>query len=146
VADVLFQGTSALALDAKGRLNVPTRHRDALMAACNGAITLTKHPAGCITVFPRPAWEAFRAKLMEMPMGADRWRRVFIGSAVDAEIDSAGRLNVSPELREAAKLDGKVRMLGMGGRLELWDPDRHDAHEAETMSGDVPDTIADFVL
>lgn len=146
MADVLFQGTSALALDAKGRINVPTRHRDALMAACNGAITLTKHPAGCLTVFPRQAWEDFRAKLLEMPMGADRWRRVFIGSAVDAEIDSAGRLNVSPELRDAAHLDGKVLLIGMGGRLELWDPSRHAAHEAETMSAEMPDTIAGFVL
>lgn len=144
----LFQGTSALALDAKGRINVPTRHRDTLAESCNGQLTLTKHPSGCLNVFPRPTWESFRTQLMGMPMGADRWRRVFIGSAVDVEIDSAGRLSVSPELRDAAKLvlNEKVLLIGMGERLELWDPARHAAHEADTFEGEMPEVLQNFVF
>lgn len=119
-----------------------------LMESCNGALTLTKHPTGCLSVFPRHIWEEFRAKLLEMPMSADSWRRVFIGSAVDVEIDSAGRLNVSPELRDGAKLvlGEKVNLVGMGRRLELWNPERQAAHEAETTAGEMPKAIADFVF
>lgn len=142
----MFQGTSALALDAKGRINVPARHRELLMATTNGQLTLTKHPVGCLLVFPRPAWEQFREKLMTLPMAADGWRRIFIGSAVDVEVDGAGRLSVSPELRKAAGLEKDVLLLGMGQRLELWDVARHAAHEAETMAGEMPDAIKDFVF
>jgi MraZ protein len=146
VAGVVFQGTSVLTLDVKGRLNVPSRHRDALMASTNGQLTLTKHPVGCLLLFPRPAWEAFRDKLLALPMSADGWRRVFIGSAVDVDIDSAGRLHVSPELRAAAGLVKDLLLLGMGQRLELWDAARYAAHEAQTMAGEMPDAIKDFVF
>lgn len=142
----LFQGTSALSLDVKGRINVPARHRELLMATTNGELTLTKHPVGCLLVFPRPAWEQFREKLMTLPMSADGWRRIFIGSAVDVDVDGAGRLSVSPELRAAAGLVKDVLLLGMGQRLELWDVARHAAHEAETMAGEMPDAIKDFVF
>ncbi len=142
----LFQGSSAVTLDAKGRINVPARQRELLMATTAGQLTLTKHPVGCLLVFPRPAWEQFRDKLMTLPMAADGWRRIFVGSAADLEIDSAGRLSIPPELRRAAGLEKDGMLLGMGQRLELWDVARHAAHEAETMAGEMPDAIKDFVF
>ncbi|MFP3701844.1 cell division/cell wall cluster transcriptional repressor MraZ, partial [Burkholderia sp. SIMBA_013] len=56
----MFQGSSALTLDAKGRISIPTRHRDALMAQAEGRLTLTRHPDGCLLVYPRPEWEKKR--------------------------------------------------------------------------------------
>lgn len=135
-----------MTLDAKGRINVPARQRELLMATTAGQLTLTKHPVGCLLVFPRPAWEQFRDKLMTLPMAADGWRRIFVGSAADLEIDSAGRLSIPPELRRAAGLEKDGMLLGMGQRLELWDVARHAAHEAETMAGEMPDAIKDFVF
>jgi MraZ protein len=70
-------------------------------------------------LFPRAAWEGFRDKLLSLPMNADGWRRIFIGSAVDIEIDAASRVMVAPELRLAAGLDRDVLLLGMGQRLEI---------------------------
>jgi MraZ protein len=92
VAEFVFQGTAALSLDGKGRMAVPARHRDALAALSGNQLTLTQHPVGCLLVFPRPAWEEFRAKLLSLPMEADGWRRFFVGSAADVEVDSAFRL------------------------------------------------------
>ena len=57
-----------MTLDAKGRVAVPTRHRDALMSSVNGQLTLTKHPAGCLLVLPRPTWMELRERLMALPM------------------------------------------------------------------------------
>ena len=142
----MFQGTSQLTLDGKGRLSVPSRHRDALAALAANQLTLTKHHAGCLQVFPRGAWEDFRAKLMQLPMSADGWRRVFLGSAADVELDSAARLLVPPELREAAGLDRDVLLIGMGQRLELWDKARYERHEAEVLASPMPDAIKDFVF
>ena len=146
MAGFVFQGTSALSLDGKGRVTVPARHRDALSALSSNQLTLTQHPVGCLLVFPRPAWEGFRAQLMGLPMEADGWRRFFVGSAVDVEMDSAARVLVPPELRAMAGLDKDVLLLGMGQRLELWDATRYAAHQAQVMAGPMPDAIKSFVF
>lgn len=141
---LVFQGASALSLDAKGRLAVPVRHRDALQALCGGQLTLTKHPEGCLLVFPRPAWELFRDKVAALPMSASGWKRIFLGNAQDVEIDSAARVLVAPELRAAAGLSKDVMLLGMGSHFELWDAQRYAAHEAEVMAQAMPDALQDF--
>ena len=146
MAGFVFQGTSALSLDGKGRVTVPARHRDALAALSSNQLTLTQHPVGCLLVFPRPAWEGFRAQLMGLPMEADGWRRFFVGSAVDVEIDSAARVLVPPELRTMAGLDKDLLLLGMGQRLELWDASRYASHQAQVMAGPMPDAIKSFVF
>ncbi len=135
-----------MTLDGKGRVTVPARHRDALAALSGQQLTLTRHPVGCLLVFPRPAWEAFRSQLLGLPMEADGWRRFFLGSAVDVEVDSAARMLVSPELRTAAGLDKDVLLLGMGQRLELWDAAQYAAHQAQVMAGPIPDAIKGFVF
>ena len=58
VSEIVFQGTSAISLDAKGRITVPVRQRDLLMQACEGQLTLTRHPDGYLWVFPRQLWES----------------------------------------------------------------------------------------
>jgi MraZ protein len=144
VANVVFQGASALALDAKGRLTVPTRHREVLQALCNGELTLTKHPEGCLMVFPRPAWEQFRDRVAALPMSTAGWKRVFLGNAQDVEIDAAARVLVAPELRAAAGLQKEVMLLGMGSHFELWDAQAYAAHEAAVMQSELPDALKDF--
>ncbi|MFO1217612.1 MAG: division/cell wall cluster transcriptional repressor MraZ [Burkholderiaceae bacterium] len=144
--ELVFQGTSALTLDAKGRVAVPTRHRDALMKAVNGELTVTRHPRGYLLVLPRPAWHELRERLINLPMDADGWRRIFLGSAVDVEIDAGSRIHISPELRSRAALTRDVLMIGMGQRLELWDAARYAAHEAEVTQGPMPDVIKSFVF
>ncbi len=143
---LIFQGASALSLDAKGRLAVPVRHRDALQALCAGQLTLTKHPEGCLMVFPRPAWETFRDKVAALPMSAAGWKRIFLGNAMDVEVDSAARVLVSPELRAAAGLTKDVMLLGMGSHFELWDAQRYAGHEAEVMAQPMPDVLQDFTF
>jgi MraZ protein len=146
VVSLVFQGASALSLDAKGRMAVPARHRDALQALCSGQLTITKHPDGCLMVFPRPAWETFRDKVASLPMSASGWKRVFLGNAMDVEVDSAARVLVSPELRAAAGITKDVMLLGMGSHFELWDAERHAAHEAEVMAQPMPAALQDFTF
>ena len=85
-------------------------------------------------VFPRPSWETFRDKVAALPMSASGWKRVFLGNAMDVEIDSSARVLVSPELRAAAGISKDVMLLGMGSHFELWDAERYAAHEAEVMA------------
>ena len=128
--NLVFQGASALTLDAKGRMAVPSRHRDALQALCEGRLTITKHPDGCLMVFPRPSWEVFRDKVAALPMSASGWKRIFLGNAMDVEIDGSAR----------------VMLLGMGSHFELWDAERYAAHEAAVMAQAMPEALQDFTF
>ena len=140
----MFQGASSLSLDAKGRLSVPTRHRDVLSAMAQGQLTITKHPHGCLMVFPRPEWEKFRERIAQLPMSAQWWKRIFLGNAMDCEMDGTGRVLISPELRAAAGLTKEAVLLGMGNHFELWDKATYDEQEAQAMQGEMPDAFKDF--
>ena len=142
----MFQGASSLSLDAKGRLSVPTRHRDALVAMAEGQVTITKHPHGCLMLFPRPEWLKFRERIAELPMSAQWWKRIFLGNAQDVEMDGTGRVLVAPELRQAVGLTKDVVLLGMGNHFELWDRTTYEAQEAEAMQADMPNVFQDFAF
>jgi MraZ protein len=135
-----------LSLDAKGRLSVPTRHRDALLTACAGALTITKHPEGCLMVFPRTEWEKFRDRVTGLPMSAQWWKRIFLGNAMDVEMDATGRVLVPPELRAAAGLTREAMLLGMTTYFELWDQATYEAKEAEARQAGMPQAVQDFVF
>ena len=139
----MFQGASSLSLDAKGRLSVPTRHRDALGATA-GQLTITKHPHGCLMIFPRLEWDRFRERIAALPMQAQWWKRIFLGNAMDLEMDVSGRVLVSPELRAAAGISKDAVLLGMGAYLELWDAATYQAQESEAMQAEMPDVFKDF--
>jgi MraZ protein len=146
VADYVFQGGAGLFLDGKGRMTVPARHREVLKAVSDDRLTITKHPKRCLFIFPRPAWELFRAKLLALPMSAEDWRRIFLGSAMDVEIDNASRVLIAPELRNWAHIEREVLLLGMGTRFELWDKVHHEAHEATVLAAGMPDVLRDHVM
>ena len=144
MANLVFQGPAALTLDGKGRLAVPARHLAVLREMNVSQLTITKHPDGPLMVFPRPAWEDFRNKISALPMDAVRWTRVFLGNAMDVDIDASSRVLIAPELRASAGLDRSVMLIGMGSHLELWDAVRHAEHEAEIMRGEMPDALKGF--
>lgn len=123
---------------------MPTRHRDVLAATATGQLTITKHPDGCLWVFPRPEWERFRERIAALPMSAQWVKRIFLGNAMDVEMDATGRVLVAPELREAAGLGKDVLLLGMGSYFELWDKATYDAKEAAAKAGGLPDAFQDF--
>ena len=140
----MFQGASALNLDAKGRMSIPARHRDALSVQCEGRVTLTRHHHGCLLFFPRPVWEAHREQIAAWPMSARAWQRIFLGNASDVEMDSAGRILVAPELRNAVGLTRDVMLLGMGSHFELWDAARLAQDESQAVAAGMPEVLTNF--
>jgi MraZ protein len=141
----VFQGASELTLDAKGRVAMPTRHRDALMATCEGRLTLTRHPDGCVLVYPRPTWEQRRAQIAALPYGARAFQRLLLGNAIDVDLDSAGRFLVPGELRGACGLSRPAMLLGMGGHFELWDVERHAEQEKALATG-ILEAVSSFTF
>lgn len=120
----MFQGANELSLDAKGRLTVPTGYRDALAVQSEGRLVITAHPHRCLLLYPRPAWEPIRAKVMgfsSLERQSSMLQRLLVGFAKDVDIDNAGRLLIAPELRRFAALDKQVFLVGQGAHFEIWD-------------------------
>jgi MraZ protein len=119
----MFQGATSLSLDAKGRMAVPARHRDALLKAAEGHLVLTAHPHRCLLLYPAPDWEPIRARILAAPSleaQSAKLRRLLVGFAVDLDMDAAGRVLIAPELRQYAGLEKDVWLVGQGSHFELW--------------------------
>lgn len=135
----MFRGATSLNLDVKGRLAVPSKHRDALQAQCAGNLVLTAHPHGCLLLYPQPAWEPIQAKMMALSSfdkQSSALQRLLVGYAEDITLDSAGRLLVSPSLREFAGVEKQAMLVGQGSHFELWNMDAWRAQLERVMSGD----------
>lgn len=125
-------------------MSIPSKHRDALHIECEGRLTLTKHPDGCLLFYPRPAWQRLREQIAAWPMAARAWQRIFLGNACDVELDSAGRILISPELRAAAGLSREVMMIGMGGHFEIWDAAKLAEQEQQAIDAGMPEALSGF--
>lgn len=123
---------------------MPTRHRDSLLAGCEGRLTLTRHPDGCLLLYPRPQWELKRAELAVLPYAARALQRLLLGSAIDVDLDSAGRLLVPNGLRQDARLGREAMLIGMGGHFELWEPELLREREERDLAGGLPEAAAGF--
>jgi MraZ protein len=122
----MFRGATNLSMDAKGRLAVPAKHRDTLLAQCAGNLILTAHPHRCLLLYPQPAWEPIQAKMMALSSfdkQSSGLQRLLVGYAEDITLDSAGRLLVSQSLRDFASLEKEVMLVGQGGHFEMWNVD-----------------------
>lgn len=137
----MFQGRSALSLDVKGRVLIPAKHRAALNDQAGVELTLTKHPHGCLLLFPRPVWLEQREKIAAWPMSARAWQRIFLGSAEDVDIDASGRILISPELRLAARLEKEIVLMGMGTHFEIWNAQALADDEAHALTQTMPDVL-----
>jgi MraZ protein len=148
----MFGGVAILNLDSKGRLAIPAKHRDALAEGCAGRLTVTVDPSQCLLVYPQPAWEPVRDKLNNLPAfnpQARALQRLILGHAEEVELDSAGRVLLSPTLRSFASLDKSVALVGLGSKFELWDETKWHAQTAAALAmspADIAAQLDGFVL
>jgi MraZ protein len=120
----VFRGATKVTLDAKGRLAIPTRHRERLAARCEGQLVATVDRDYCLLIYPFPDWEEIERKLVRLPSlnrQARRLQRLMVGYATELEIDAHGRILLPKELREFAGLGRQAILIGQGNKFELWD-------------------------
>jgi len=120
----MFRGVSAINLDDKGRLAVPTRYRVELGDCCDNLIVVTVGLDKCLLLYPLPEFEEIERKLVRLPTlnkKAKRLQRLLIGHATECEVDAQGRFLIPEPLRRFAGLDRKVALIGQGNKFEIWD-------------------------
>ncbi|HEY3236008.1 MAG TPA: division/cell wall cluster transcriptional repressor MraZ [Polyangiaceae bacterium] len=127
----MFRGQFTHTLDAKGRISLPARFREALLSDGGPRFILTPDVFDpCLHLYPMSAWEEFERKVAALPSldeHAVRFRRLYVSAAVECELDGSGRVLVTPGLREKAGLEREVVWAGMGRILELWSKARWEA-------------------
>ena len=127
----MFRGQFSHAIDTKGRVSLPARFRDALLAPGDPRFILT--PAlfePCLHLHPMRSWEELEEKIASLPSfdpNIVRFRRLYVSAAIECELDKAGRVLVPPALRDRAALTKDVLWAGMGRTIELWAREKWDA-------------------
>lgn len=125
----MFLGRYHHTLDAKGRLAIPARFRDALA----DGLVLTRGIDRCLALYPMTAWRPLAEKVSALPISdpdARNFRRLVFAEAADLAVDAQGRILVPPELRRYAGLERDALVVGMDTAIEIWSPDRWQAVEA----------------
>ncbi len=121
----MFRGLTAIQIDAKGRLSIPSRYRTALIQETGESVVITidtEQP--CLLLYPTPRWLEIEQKLEQLPSfqpASRRIQRLLMGHATDVELDKQGRILLPPSLREYARLDKAAILVGQGKKFEIWD-------------------------
>ena len=154
----MFHGLSALALDDKGRMAVPTKYRETLMQLCEGKLVMTVNALSadhCLWLCPQPQWMKIVAKLNELPAyskQSNSLKHLLLGYAEDIQMDGHGRLLVPPQLREFAGLDKHIALVGQGNKFEIWNKQAWDEGCSEWLAeithedGQLPPELASLTL
>jgi MraZ protein len=148
----VFRGVTTVSLDSKGRLVVPARYRDALIARAEGGVVVTADPQHCLLLYPRPEWEPIEKRLMNLSSFNPRIRQLqqlLVGHAEVMELDANGRILLTPMHRQFAELDKSVVLVGQGQKFELWNETRWKERMEEALSfkdGDMPPELEGFTL
>jgi MraZ protein len=124
-----FFGTHMHAMDAKGRLVLPSEHRALLE---EGKLVMTLGFDNTLAIHPMDDWVQVRASLRSMQRGDQQQRRMaraIYSNASKQVLDKQGRVTIPVNLREICGLTRDVAVVGMGTHIEVWDAKRWAAEE-----------------
>ena len=115
-----LEGSSNLLMDPKGRIVMPSKHREALAEFCGGRITITAHvQERCLLIYPEPEWLALKPKLQALPSlnkSAARAQRLMLGCAQAIELDdgagTAARLRRPAQKADSGRDRQQIRIVG----------------------------------
>ena len=148
----VFQGETAITIDDKGRLAIPTSYRDLVARECGNRLVITYNPfeAGSLYLYPQPVWERVRDQINALPRTKSVSRNLqlkLVGAASFVEPDGSGRISVPASHRAAVGIDKKAVLLGMGDKFELWSEQAHHAQIRQTIGdADLGEDMLDLQL
>ena len=138
----MFRGSTKVTLDTKGRLAIPSRYRDRIAQRCEGHLVVTVDKSRCLLIYSQPDWEDLERQINNLPSfhkSARDLQRHVVGYASEVNLDSAGRILLSRELRDFAGIDRQTMLVGQGQKFELWDYDRWQERQEAWVNSDDPD-------
>ena len=125
----MFMGEYNHTIDAKNRLIIPSKFREAL----GEEFVVTKGLDGCLFVYDNDAWAEFENKLKGLPLTNKEARtfvRFFLAGAASVEVDKQGRILVPSVLKEFAGINKDVVLVGVASRIEIWSKERWEVESS----------------
>jgi MraZ protein len=148
----MFQGETAITVDDKGRLAIPTAYRDLVARECGNRLVVTYNPyeSGCLWLYPVAVWEGVRDEVNRLSLAKKVHRLMqlkLVGSATHLDADGSGRVLLPASHRHAAGIEKKAVLLGMGNKFELWSEQAHLAQIRQSIGDeDVSDAMLELSL
>ena len=152
----MFRGIQNINMDAKGRMAMPARYRDALNSDHAPQLIATiDAQSRCLLLYPLHTWEDIEKQLQDLPAlnpATRRITRLVLGHATELDLDANGRVRIPSVLQDYAQLDKKLVLVGQGKKFELWSEGNWQAEcdqaMADANSGllELPDEFANLVL
>ncbi len=126
----MFQGETAITVDDKGRLAIPTAYREAVVRECGNRLVITYNPfeQGCLWLFPYAEWEPVRDQVNALSKVVTSHRDLqmkLVGAAAMVEPDGAARILLPASQRLTTGIEKKAVLLGMGNKFEVWSEQAH---------------------
>jgi MraZ protein len=135
-----FIGEFPYTIDAKGRINIPAKFRQALSEDNEETFVLTRSLDPCIWIYPLIEWEKIEADLRKLSSLSALHRTVVRNVTRYASFikyDKQGRIPISPSLIEYSHLNKNILIIGMVNKIEVWDPETLEEVENQSRSIDI---------
>jgi MraZ protein len=148
----VFKGETAITIDDKGRLTIPTVYRDQVAGECGNRLVITYSPfdTGCLWLYPHAAWELVRDQVNALSKMVEAHRDIqmkLVGAAAVVEPDGAARILLPASQRATTGIDKKAVLLGMGEKFELWSEQEHLKKIRRTIGeGEITQAMAELRL
>jgi len=119
-----FTGEYSYTVDPKSRVNIPAKFRQALSPENDNSFAITKGMDQCIWVYPLVEWNKVLTKLREQSSSQVNraFTREYSRFASTMSYDKQGRILLSTELIDYAKIDKQVTIIGLINKIEIWNP------------------------
>ncbi len=146
----MFQGETAITIDDKGRLAIPTAFREQVASTCGNRLVITydAFESTGLYIYPYPAWEPVRDRVNALSK-TKRAHRVLqlklVGAAEIVELDGNGRISIPASHRKVAGIDRRAVLVGMGDKFQLMSEADHMALAQQALGDeDLGDELEGF--
>ena len=139
----MFRGRYEHTIDSKGRVSIPSKFKEILNQQYDERLVVTNYDL-CLVAYPHQEWSVIEEKMKNLPSLSKESRvfyRFFYSSGIDCEIDRQGRVLIPQSLRDYAKLEKDVVLVGSGKKIEIWNKERWE--EAFRKSQDSFDQVTE---
>lgn len=139
----MFKGRYEHLIDGKGRLSIPSRFRDTLAERYDSRLVVTTYD-NCLIAYPLAEWLKLEEKIAILPefkKDTKAFLRFFYSSASDCAIDRLGRILLPQTLRDYAKLEKDVVVIGAFRHMEIWSKPLWAEAEAAASQEDIVNTL-----
>jgi MraZ protein len=144
----VFRGHYRHTIDAKGRVSIPARFREALADGFGDKLVIVP-TSRALDVYPLKAWEDLEGKVAALPQldpDARAFRYMYLSLGQDVILDPQGRIQISSDYRDRAGLAKEVLVVGMSHMFEVWDAERWAHAQRDSGVGTLDDVRARLAL